>query len=116
MANTLTILSCVLGLFFTAAGLNKLTGTHWAIDQSQRDGFPPYTYHGSGIIEIIAGPLLFVPRLRFVGVMSLLIMIALLELASFSKTNRPPLPLHLRIPAVITEVLLLGLAWRTWPY
>lgn len=109
------IISPLLGAFLGFAGLKKLL-TKWDVAETQfrNNGFSTREYHNTAIIEVVGSVGLFFPRTRFVGVVALLAMIAYLEIFSNRSASKSS-PLYLRVPARITQVLLLGLAWVVRP-
>jgi hypothetical protein len=114
-------ISPALGLFLAYAGLKKLL-TNWEVGWSvyRNNGFSPAEYRNTAIIEVIGAlGLVFRPK-RFAGVVTLIGMIAWIEVETKRREKKdvvkPRSPLYLRIPARGTQVLLLGLVWALWPW
>jgi hypothetical protein len=103
-----------LGTFLAFAGLKKLL-TRWTEAETtyRSNGFSTAEYRNTAILEIIGSAALFFPRTRFAGVAVLILMIAFIEIRSKRTAPRPPL--YFEIPARITQVLLVGLAWVLRP-
>lgn len=113
-------ISLPLGAFLAYAGLKKLFTkweTGWAVYRN--NGFTIAEYRNTAIIEVISSlGLLFSPT-RLAGVVTLIPMIAWIEVETKRRKMEDMVkaesPLYLRIPARITQVLLVGLAWALWP-
>ncbi|KAE9377424.1 hypothetical protein N431DRAFT_451625 [Stipitochalara longipes BDJ] len=109
-----------LGAFLAFAGLKKLLtnwGAGWAVYRS--NGFSPAEYRNTAIIEVVGALGLVFRSTRFSGLVTLILMIAWIEMETKRREKgdvvKPKSPLHLRIPARITQVLLAGLLWALWP-
>jgi hypothetical protein len=103
-----------LGAFLAFAGLKKLF-TKWDEAEAtyRNNGFSTTEYYNTAILEVIGSLGLFFPHTRFAGVAILISMIAFIELRS--NRSAPRAPLYFRIPARVTQVLLVGLAWVLRP-
>jgi hypothetical protein len=101
-------------VFLTFAGLRKLF-TEWEVAEAtyRNNGFSTAAYYNIAILEVVGSLGLFFPRTRFGGVVILISMIAFIEIRS--KRSAPKAPLYLRIPARITQLLLVLLAWELRP-
>jgi hypothetical protein len=114
------IVSPPLGLFLAFAGFKKLLTkweTGWAVYRS--NGFSPAEYRNTAIIEVVGALGLIFHRTRFAGAVTLIAMIAWIEMETKKRegVDRVKLksPLYLRIPVRVTQVLLLGLTWAFSP-
>jgi hypothetical protein len=109
-----------LGFFLAYAGFKKLL-TKWEAGWAvyRNNGFSPAEYRNTAIIEVIGALGLIFRPTRFVGVVTLIAVIAWIEVETKRRRRddrvNPKSPLYLRIPARTTQVLLVGLAWAFWP-
>jgi hypothetical protein len=113
------LISPTLGLFLAFAGLKKLLTkweTGWAVYRN--NGFSPAEYRNTAIIEVIGALGLIFRPVKFAGVVTLIGMIAWIEVETMRRRGdrvKPKSSLYLRIPARVTQLLLVGLAWAFWP-
>ena len=113
------LISPYLGSFLAFAGSRKLL-TNWEAGWAvyRGNGFSPAEYRNTAVIEVIGGLGMVFPRTRFSGVVTLISMIAWIEVETWRRKGdraTPKSPLYLRIPARVTQLLLLGLAWALQP-
>ena len=104
------ILSILLAFVFVAVGTSKLVGpsaVHWA-QRFQRWGYPTGSHYVIGILEIVAGVAILIPRWRRMAAAALMII-----MAGALCTHA----LHGEWPRVIPPVLLGSLAFASarWP-
>jgi len=64
---TLWALQILAALFFFAAGLSKLAGTHYNVVVFEKVGFGQWFRYLTGVLELIGATLLLVPRLTAAG-------------------------------------------------
>lgn len=109
-----------LGAFLAFAGFRKLLTnweTGWAVYRN--NGFSPSEYRNTAVVEVIGDLGMVFPRTRFAGVVALISMITWLEVETMRRKTadivKPNSPLYLRIPARVTQLLLVGFAWALWP-
>jgi hypothetical protein len=113
-------LSPPLGAFLAYASLRKLL-TRWEIGWAiyRNNGFTVAEYRNTAIIEVISALGLLFPLTRLSGVITLIAMIIWIRVETKRRSRgdsvKAKSPLYLRIPARITEALLVGLAWALWP-
>lgn len=72
------ILSILLAFVFVAVGTSKLVGSssvHWA-QRFQRWGYPTGSHYVIGILEIVAGIAILIPRFRRMAAAALMIIMA----------------------------------------
>jgi uncharacterized membrane protein len=101
----LNVTSVLLGLFFASAGLLKLLDVPRLADAYSKMGAPRWVFFGSGIIELLAGAALAVPRFRATAVWTLLAMIFLVGWKPWAVHE-----LFFLVPQVVTITLLVLLA------
>ena len=69
----MTIVSWLLGLVFLASGGAKLAGVELMVQQFEGWGYPRWFVDVVGIVEVIGGLLLFIPGLRVLGALALIV-------------------------------------------
>jgi hypothetical protein len=114
------LISSPLGALLAFAGVKKLL-TKWEAGWAvyRNNGFSPAEYRNTAIIEVIGALELAYPRTRFGGVITLISMIAWIEVETMRRKKggalKPKSPFYLNIPARVTEALLVVMAWALWP-
>jgi uncharacterized membrane protein YphA (DoxX/SURF4 family) len=61
------VLSILLGIAFNNAGVAKLQGGQQYVDNFAHWGFPRWFLTFTGVVEVVAGVLMLVPKTRFYG-------------------------------------------------
>jgi uncharacterized membrane protein YphA (DoxX/SURF4 family) len=61
------VLSVVLGIAFIGSGVPKILGVQQFVDNFARWGFPRWFLTFTGVVEVVAGVLMLVPKTRFYG-------------------------------------------------
>src|SRR5580693_6027825 len=104
------VLAIGLGLVFGAAGFRKLFTTwEWGRQQYLKY-YPPWVYYASGVIELVGGVGLFLPRLRFGSAIGIIVMIAIVSAHPWRGADAR----RVALPALFFS-LLSYLAWLTRP-
>ncbi|MHA7275467.1 DoxX family protein [Arthrobacter sp. Hz1] len=104
-------LAAVLALFFVRAGIEKVIGVPAALLPFQKSGLPGWTVYLTAALEFIGSAALFVPRVRTLGALLLVLVMAGAAVTNIVNGDAN---------YVWTNVLLgagaLVLAWQGRPY
>jgi uncharacterized membrane protein YphA (DoxX/SURF4 family) len=100
------IVGILLGLFFALTGLMKLLDLPKLAEVYAKAGQPRWVFFGSGVVELLAGAAMVLPRFRTHAAWTLLAMIFLVSWRPWSEHD-----LFFLLPQVITIALLVFLVW-----
>jgi putative oxidoreductase len=101
-----TVLGVVLGIFFIAAGGAKLMGSESQVEHFAQWGYPIWFLYLTGIIEVVGGLCLFIPKTQWYGMVVLSITMVGAALTHLMAGEMGAVP----VPLVLFGLLLL-LAW-----
>ncbi len=96
----------VLGVMFIIAGGAKLLGEHSQVEHFVQWGYPMWFLYFTGIVEVVGGVCLFIPKTQFYGVVILSITMIGAALTHLRAHEMSAFP----VPVVLL-VLLILLAW-----
>ncbi len=103
------VLGWTLGLFFVLAGVMKLSGWEWAM-HSYLQHHPLWVFYFSAVVEVTTGVGLIVPRTRFAASVAQLTLIVWVTFFPWHGIDAATV-----VPAAVTTLLLIALAWLTRP-
>ena len=101
-----TALWVVLGVMFIMAGGAKLMGEHSQVEHFAQWGYPMWFLYLTGMIEVMGGICLFIPKVQFYGVVVLSVTMVGAALTHLRAGEMGAFP----VPVVLLCLLVL-LAW-----